>query len=118
MDVHALASRFAALCAEGKLDEAQQFWSDDVVSIEGFPGPHQICRGRDAVLEKQRMWNAGTTMHSVACEGPYVNGEQFAVRFSLDCTDREGHRSTMHETALYTVSDGKIVEERFFPMVG
>ncbi|MEM1329185.1 MAG: nuclear transport factor 2 family protein [Planctomycetota bacterium] len=118
MDINELAHAFVGLCAEGKLEEAQQFWSDEVVSIEGFPSPHQVCRGRDAVIEKQKMWSEGTQMHAITCEGPYINGDQFSARFSLDCTDREGKRSTMHEMALYTVNDGKVTEERFFPLVG
>ncbi|MEL6797537.1 MAG: nuclear transport factor 2 family protein [Planctomycetota bacterium] len=117
MDTMELAHTFVGLCAQGKLEEAQRFWSDDIVSIEGFPGPQQVCRGRAAVLEKQKMWAAGTQMHGITCEGPYVNGDQYSARFSLDCTDREGTRATMHEVALYTVKDGKVVEERFFPLL-
>ena len=43
-----------------------------------------------------------------------MNGDQFAVRFALDVTPSGGARMTMEEVALYTVRDGKIVEERFF----
>ncbi|MEM8994888.1 MAG: nuclear transport factor 2 family protein [Acidobacteriota bacterium] len=111
-----LAHAFAQLCSQGKLEEARQFWSDDIVSIESFPGPRQVCRGREAVLEKQKMWSEGTEMHGVTCEGPFIHGDQFALRFSLDCTDREGRRSTMHEVALYTVEGGAVSEERFFPL--
>lgn len=118
MDTTELAHAFAALCSEGKLEEAQKFWSDDVVSIEGFPGPDEVCRGREAVIEKQKMWSEGTEMHGVTCEGPFINGDQFSLRFTLDATDREGNRSTMHEMALYTVKDGAVVEERFFPLMG
>lgn len=118
MDTNEVAHAFAALCSRGKLEEAQQFWSDDIVSIEGFPGPMEVTRGREAVLEKQKMWGEGTQMHGVTCKGPFINGEQFTLRFSLDATDREGNRSTMEEVALYTVKEGKVTEERFFPLMG
>jgi ketosteroid isomerase-like protein len=44
-----------------------------------------------------------------------VHGDQFIVRFTIDTTERAtGTRSVMEEAGLYTVKDGKIVEERFF----
>ena len=54
-------------------------------------------------------------IHGVQVEGPYVNGDQFVVRFKMDLTPKAtGERRTMDEVGLYTVKDGKIVEERFF----
>ena len=48
-------------------------------------------------------------------DGPFVNGNQFILRFSVDLTVKEtGARMTMDETGLYTLKDGKIAEERFF----
>ena len=44
-----------------------------------------------------------------------MNGDQFIIRFVMDITAREsGQRMKMDETALYTLKDGKIAEERFF----
>ncbi|MEM8712275.1 MAG: nuclear transport factor 2 family protein [Planctomycetota bacterium] len=117
MNINEIANGFITLCASGKLEEAQKYWSDEIVSIEGFPGPMQVCRGREAVLKKQAIWGEGTTMHGITCEGPFINGEQFAARFQLDCTNAEGERSTMTEMAVYTVENGAIVQERFFPTV-
>ncbi len=112
---HQIARAFTALCKEGKLAEAgQQFWSDDIVSIEAFPGEHAIQKGRVAVLEKQAQWGKTTTVHGMQVQGPFLNGEQFAVRFSLDCTGPDGKRGTMEEVALYTVANGAVAEERFF----
>lgn len=114
----AVAYPFAALCREGRLAEASEtYWADDVVSIEPFPGPYAVLRGREAVRGKQAYWTQDTTIHAVTVEGPFVNGDQFALRFSLDCTTHStGQRAVQHETALYTVRDGKVVEERFFGM--
>ena len=47
-------------------------------------------------------------------EGPFVHGDQFTLRFTMDVTPKGGARMTMDETALYTVKNGKVVEERFF----
>ena len=55
------------------------------------------------------------TIHSAETHGPYVNGEQFALRFSLDVTQKaNGQRMQMEEVGLYTLRDGKVAEERFF----
>ncbi len=117
MTIQEIASGFVALCAQGKLAEAQQYWSDELVSIEGFPSQYQITKGRAAVIEKHAFWNANNTSHGVKCEGPFILGDQFAAIFELDSTGFDGKRASMREVALYTVKDGAIVEERFFPLM-
>ncbi|QJR38345.1 nuclear transport factor 2 family protein [Gemmatimonas groenlandica] len=114
----AVAYPFTELCKAGKLTEASAtFWADDIMSVEPFPGPYALLTGRDAVNGKVEYWSRENTIHAVAVEGPFVNGDQFALRFSLDCTmNASGVRSVQHETALYTVKNGRIVEERFFGM--
>ncbi len=110
-----IANAFAALCAKGQLIEAARaFWSDDIVSIEPWPSDKAVLRGRDAVEAKQAWWSENNEVHGVEVQGPFINGDQFALRFTLDCTPRGGARAKMEEVALYTVRDGKVVEERFF----
>jgi ketosteroid isomerase-like protein len=47
--------------------------------------------------------------------GPFINGDEFAVRFVMDLTFKEtGDRRQMDEIAFYRLKDGKIAEERFF----
>ena len=36
------------------------------------------------------------------------------VRFTMDLTPKDGKRHTMDEVAMYTVKNGKIVDESFF----
>ncbi|WP_425148611.1 SnoaL-like domain-containing protein [Deinococcus sp.] len=115
--VQTVAHGFTDLCAQGKLSEAQRYWSDDVVSIEAFPGEYQVCRGREAVLAKQRAWNESVVMHAMRCEGPFIHGDQFSVIFQQECSDLEGNPQNLREVALYTVRGGQVVEERFFPMM-
>ena len=103
-----IAKPFTELCAAGKLEEAQKFWSEDLVSIEAFPSEHQVCRGKEAVLAKQKWWNDNFTVHEMKAEGPFVHEEFFSVIFQLDCTGPDGNRQTMREVAHYTTKDGKI----------
>ena len=110
-----IAKAFTALCAEGKFEEAgQAYWSDAIVSCEPMDGPMAKVTGREAVDAKGAWWYANHEIHSVKVEGPYVHGDQFTVRFTMDVTPKDGERHTMDEHGLYTVQDGKIVEERFF----
>ncbi len=113
-----IAATFAALCKDGKHEDAgAHFWSDDIVSIEAFApeGRDSATHGRAAVEAKGEWWYANHDVHSVETFGPYVNGDQFALRFTMDITMKaNGNRMQMDEVGLYTVANGKIVEERFF----
>ena len=118
MSISEIAADFAALCKAGKFDEAgEKYWSPDIVSIEAFApeGGDPASHGIDAVRGKGEWWYSAHEIHSAEAEGPFVNGDQFIVRFKMDVTVREtGQRMQMDEDGLYTVRDGKIVEERFF----
>ncbi|MCR9255130.1 MAG: nuclear transport factor 2 family protein [Alphaproteobacteria bacterium] len=116
MSIEALAADFVALCKAGQHGEAgARYWSDDVVSLEPYPeGPHAVCNGRTALEAKHTWWFENTEVHSADCEGPFVHGDQFSVIFEMDCTLEPFGRKHFREIGLYTVKDGKIVEERFF----
>lgn len=115
MDTKTVAKLFTELCAKGEFDAAgQKFWSDDVVSLEPGTGDMARAEGRKAVLGKGEWWYANHTVHDSKVEGPYVHGNQFAVRFKFDITPKGGQRVQMDEVALFTVANGKITEERFF----
>lgn len=116
MTTQEIAADVVALAKAGDLDAiGAKYWSDDIVSIEGMDGPMQRLEGRFAVEGKGAWWNGAHEVHGVETHGPFVNGDQFAVRWVMDVTQKEsGNRMTMDEVALYTVKDGKIVEERFF----
>lgn len=115
MTVQDIAQAFTALCAQGKFEEAgHAWWSDDIVSREPMPGDMAEIRGRAAVDAKGAWWYANHDVHSAQVLGPYVHGEQFMVRFTMDVTPKGGARMTLDEMGLYTVKNEKIVEERFF----
>jgi ketosteroid isomerase-like protein len=110
------AEAFTALLKAGDHEAAAtKFNADDIVSYEAMEGPMAMCKGRDAVKAKADWWYANHEVHSVTTEGPFVNGDQFAVRFEMDITTKEtGQRMQMAEMGLYTVKNGKIAEERFY----
>lgn len=115
MDTQAVAKAFTEMCAKGEFDEAgAKYWSDDVVSREPMPGDMAEVKGRKAVEAKGQWWYANNTIHEVKVEGPYVFGHEFAVRFLMDFTPKDGQRMKMDELGVYTVKDGKIIDERFF----
>jgi len=114
MDTKTVAKAFVDACKNTNPDAGAKFWSDDVVSLEAMPGDMARLEGRKAVHGKGEWWNANHTVHEFRVEGPYVHGHQFAVRYVFDITPKGDKRRTMEEVALYSVANGKIVEERFF----
>ena len=115
MSTQDIAKDLVALCKEGKFDEAgEKYWADDVVSVEPM-GDMPVSNGKSAAKAKGEWWTNNHEIHSVEVEGPYVNGDQFTVRFKMDVTMKgNGQRIKMDEHALYTIKDGRIAEERFF----
>ena len=110
-----VAQDLVAMCKAGKFAESgEKYWAKDVVSVEAAPGDMARLEGIDAVRGKTEWWEANNEVHGVQIDGPYVNGDQFVVRYKMDMTPKGGERRTMDETGLYTVRDGKIAEERFF----
>lgn len=115
MNTQELASAFTELCKKGEMDEAgKRYWADDIVSREAMEGDMALLKGRPAVEGKGAWWYANNEVHGVKVEGPYVNGDQFVVRFTMDVTPKGQARMSMDEMGVYTVKGGKIVEERFY----
>lgn len=115
MRTQEIATAFTQLCKDGKFDEAgKSFWSEQVASLEPMEGEMAKIEGRKAVEAKGAWWYANNEVHGVKVEGPYVHGDQFVVRFTMDITPKGQARVQMDEVGVYTVQDGKIVEERFF----
>jgi ketosteroid isomerase-like protein len=119
MTVMELALAFAALLREGKEAEAAaRFNAPDIVSLEAMDGPMARAEGAEAVARKAAWWTDNHTVHDARVEGPWPHGDQFALKFWIDVTPRDGARMQMDEIGLYTVRDGRIVEERFFYAAG
>ncbi|HVN00144.1 MAG TPA: SnoaL-like domain-containing protein [Caulobacteraceae bacterium] len=115
MTTQDIAHDLVALCKQGKFAEAgEKYWADDVLSIEAM-GDEAESHGKVAARAKGEWWSNNHEVHDTQVEGPYVNGDEFTVRFVMDVTDKQSHqRMKMDEIALYRLRDGKIAEERFF----
>jgi ketosteroid isomerase-like protein len=114
MTTSEIAKAFTDMLKAGDHEGAVKFHAADVVSLEAMDGPMARIQGTAAVKAKSDWWYGAHTVHNVTTEGPYVNGEQFALVFDMDITAKEtGVRMQMKEVGLYTVKDGKVVEERF-----
>jgi ketosteroid isomerase-like protein len=110
-----LAQAFTALLKAGDHQgAAEKFNAADIISLEPMDGPMARIQGTAALKAKSDWWYNAHEVHSTTSDGPYVNGDQFAVHFSIDVTAKEsGQRMQMREVGLYTVRDGKISEEKF-----
>ncbi len=88
-----------------------KWFSDDFVSIEGSG---QAWHGRSAVEEKCKAFYEQNIVHSVQIEGPLVGATGFAVRYMVDMQNKTtALRMPMSEVGVYTVRDGKVVQEEF-----
>ena len=118
MDTKEVALKLVEHCKKGEFIQAMEaLYSKDIASVEpiaigDMPAETQ---GIEAVLGKGKWWTENHEIHSMVTEGPYVHGDQFAVTFSMDVTNKPtGQRHKGTEVAVYTVSNGKVVREEFF----
>ena len=119
MDVQAIAADFVAMSKAGNSSGiGEKYWAEDVVSMETpNAGPMARIQGIAAARAKTEWWDANHDVTNVETFGPYVNGDQFAIRWIMDVTMKDsGQTMHMEEVALYTIKDGKIAEEKFFPL--
>lgn len=116
MNAKDTAGAFVALLKAGDhVGAAEKFNAPNIVSIEAMEGPMERVTGKAAVKGKSDWWYANHDVHKVTSDGPFMNGDQFAVLFDVDVTPKDtGQRVRMQEIGVYTVRDGQIVEERFY----
>ena len=117
METMEVGQGLVGMCRQGQFAEAiEAYYGDDIVSVEGNG---ETATGIDAIRGKSQWFMENHEIHGVEIEGPFVGGDEFAVRFALDMTLKSsGERSTMTEVAVYTVADGKIVHEKFLYLMG
>lgn len=120
-----VANRLVELCTAGKnLDAIKELYADNSRHVEVMDAPWcpRTIEGKAKLLEKAEQFARNTTIHSASCGKPIVNGDQFVLPMSIDCTATEGpmanQRMNMSETAVYTVKNGKITEGKFFYACG
>jgi ketosteroid isomerase-like protein len=120
-----IGKKLVELCLAGKAKEAiNTLYSKDIVSIEAQSSPQMPARmeGIAAIKGKTEWWENNHEVHSAMAEGPWPHGDRFIVRFKYNVTAKAGpmagKRMDLDEAALYTVKDGKIVQEEFFYFMG
>lgn len=112
MNTREVADRLVSLCREGKNEVApNELHADHIVSLEA-QRPMLKVKGIEGVRGSNSWWFENHDVHSASVEVPYVNGDQFAVRFHFDITPKmTGDRTKMDEVGVYEVKNGKVVKE-------
>lgn len=124
MDTLEIGKALVELCnAKKNLEAIETYYSENIVSIEGAAneGMPQRMEGMEAIKGKNNWWFENHEIHESLAEGPYVTqgSDQFVLRFIIDVTFKpNGQRTQMTEVGLYTVADGKIVQEQFLYNMG
>lgn len=115
MTTKEIANRLVELCRAGENTTAiNELYADHIISFE-VAEPMKEVHGIEGVLGKNAWWTENHDVHGRTVEGPFVNGDEFAVRYTFEITPKaSGTPITMDEVAVYVVEDGKIVQERFY----
>jgi hypothetical protein len=90
----------------------KQHFHPKFVSIEGSG---ESWSGRKAVDAKCQAWMNANTVHSCKASGPFVGATGFSVVYDMDVEPKDGSRprGNFKEVGVYTVKNGKIVQEEF-----
>ncbi|MBY0313029.1 MAG: hypothetical protein K2W85_13240 [Phycisphaerales bacterium] len=95
----------------GKWEINMDLWSPKLVSIEGGG---LAWHGIKNVEIKNAGWMAQNAIRGAVAEGPFVGSTGFSVKYRMDIEDRKTlKRTIMEEVGVYTVKNGKIVQEEF-----
>ena len=124
METLEVGTGLVSLCTQGRFEDAiDQYYSENIVSIEGmtYPGMEKRMEGLQAIKGKTQWWIENHEVHSMEAEGPFVSEDsnQFLVRFSMDVTNKQsGERVQGQEVGVYTVENGKVTREEFYFLGG
>lgn len=112
MSVAEIAQSLVDLCRAGKFEEPYDtLFAENAKSIEGMG---ETAEGIATIKAKSAEWGANNEIHGFTVNGPFVGTDQFAVHFVLEITPKQsGEKMSFSEVGVYTVADGKIVEEKF-----
>jgi ketosteroid isomerase-like protein len=114
MSTKEVAQKFAEYCKVDNTKKVMEMYSDDIISIEEGESPMQICKGKEAIQAKIDWWNNTYEDLGTSCSGPFHNADQFSLIFDMKTKHKEtGEIEEMKEVAVYTVKEGKVVEEKF-----
>jgi hypothetical protein len=117
MTIQEIAARVVELNRQGDHETVyRELYAPDAVSIENWGGKPERFEGLEAIGKKGTDWMENVAeMHEVIVGEPIISDGSFAMTFGMDITykDPAMGRQKMTELAIYTVRDGKIIEEEF-----
>jgi hypothetical protein len=119
-----IGTQLVQLANDGKDAEAvDRLYSEKIVSIEGQGSDEMPARleGVEAIRGKHQWWYDNHEIHSTRAAGPYCGhrDDQFVVHFDMDVTHKpSGERRQASEVGIFTIADGKIVQEEFLYKMG
>jgi ketosteroid isomerase-like protein len=116
MSAQEVSNRLIEIIKSGNPAEAHDnLYHPDIVSIESGGGEESTSTGVEACRQKGEWFTNMFEVHGSEVDGPYPNGEEFALHLTYDLTHKEsGNRFKMKEVAMYTVENDKIVREKFY----
>ena len=120
MSANEVGIELVRLCREGNtLKAVETLYAEGVVSLEAAEqGPFAArTEGFEAVREKNVLWASQHEVHETRALGPFCGADanRFAVQFEMDVTHKPtDQRMRLVEIGLYTVAEGKVVEEEFW----
>ena len=117
--IDAIAREFTAMLRAGRFTAAgDAYWAEAVTSVE----PADLANGTPAsisgIAAARAKAEARFVEHAIVelgIDGPFVTGNQFALFLDMLIADPAGGvAQPFTEIAVFTVRNGRIVEERFF----
>lgn len=117
MDINQLSEKLVDYCRKGDWAGAQnELYADNCVSIEPKGAPVERVEGLDAIIAKGQQFNEMVQeFHSIEVSDPIIAENHFSCSMKLTTTWKGAPGpSTMEEICVYTVNDGKVVQEEFF----
>ncbi len=102
------------------MEAVDALYAPNIVSIETMSMPNMPARheGIDAIRKKAQWWIDNHITHKAEVTGPFPHGDRFIIFMKMDVTSKSGpyagKRNTFEEAGLYTVKDGRVVQEEFF----
>lgn len=117
MTTQEVANRLVSLCREGKHEQVvKELYAPNIVSIEPEGAPNRIVEGLEAIIAKGEQFDSRIEkVNSSFISDPVVADNFFSCSMLMNVNMKGVPVPVdMNEICLYTVNDGKIVQEQFF----
>ena len=117
MTTQEVANRLVSLCREGKHEQVvKELYAPNIVSIEPEGTPNRIVEGLEAIIAKGEQFDSRIEkVNSSFISDPVVADNFFSCSMLMNVNMKGVPVPVdMNEVCLYTVNDGKIVQEQFF----